>query len=93
MQNQPEVMGFYDVVFHCMCNKDFMREYNRLNESTLFQDTRKPIERMIDEATGYAETLNTKHDEEMHAFVGFVWEYIWIPLIFDKKSKEDVNAG
>ena len=67
-------MTFEDVVMECWRNKDLMREYRRLHNSKIGLDTRTPIERMVDEATGHIPGPST---EEAFAFFDFVREFVW----------------
>ena len=75
------IMEFRDCVMECFSNKDFIREYNRLTNSRLIADDRKPIIRAIDKATGYDQVLLEQQKAEARKFILFVWEIIWCPLL------------
>jgi len=74
-------MTFSEVVTQCAMNTHFVEEFNRLSNSHIsFTDKRKPIEIMIDKATGNPNVLHNK-SKEMHRFISFVFEVIWLPLV------------
>ncbi len=77
-------MTFKEVALECIGAPDLVKEFNRLTESKLGIDTRAPIERMVDKATGYEPSA-----EAMRKFIIFVFDCIWIPLIV----KEAQNRG
>lgn len=77
-------MTFQDCVMECAKNRELVAEFNRLNHSKLLVDTRKPIEIMVDRATGYQEVLDKKQHEWMQQFISFVFECIWMPLITEE---------
>lgn len=69
-------MDFTEVAIECVRNTELVREFNRLTDCKLGIDTRLPIEKMIDEATGYSEVMK----QDMGKFIMFVFEFIWLPL-------------
>jgi hypothetical protein len=77
-------MEFKDVVLECAMNKDFVKSFDRLSGTNVWrvvaQDTRKPIEIMIDNATGYDKVLDVKAHEDMQKFFDFVFECVWCRL-------------
>ena len=69
-------MNFQEVVIECIRTPGFVNAFNRLTGSKLGIDTRTPIEKMIDEATGYIDPQT----EDLRKFVAFVFEVIWLRL-------------
>ena len=101
MENKIETAGnltFQDCVLECCQNPQLIKEYDRLQGSNLARilcpepDTRSPIVRMIDEATGYDKILKTNLDEqahkEMQEFIGFCFDCVWLPFL-NKIAKEN----
>ncbi len=73
-------MDFQDCLIECCQNDELVKEFNRLSNTSLdFHDRRVPIEKMIDEATGYNNPFKNKH-EEMQQFISFCFESIWLPF-------------
>ena len=71
-------MTFWDCALECINNKELVRQYNRIFEANLGKSlNRKPIEKMVDKATGYDVHLENKEKVELHKFLMFVDEYIW----------------
>jgi hypothetical protein len=67
-----ETMTFRELVLFCAEFPDLLVEFDRLNGTNLSTfDKRKPIESMIDQATG-------RDEESMRKFVDFVYEFIWM---------------
>jgi hypothetical protein len=95
-------MNFNDCVLECCRTPKFIKEYDRLQGSNLTKvlipqpDTRPPIVRMIDEATGY-DKVRTNLDEqahkEMQEFIGFIFDCVWIPLLFSVTNGEENDSG
>ena len=77
-------MTFEDVVKECLNTPELVNEYNRLTDSRLGIDNRKPIEKMIDKATGYEKELDNKQREYLHDFISFVFEFVWLPFVFSE---------
>ena len=74
-------MTFQDAVMECANEPRFVSEFNRLTGCKLdFTDKRSPIEKIIDDATGYPYPFKI-NKEDVHKFFDFVFEYIWLPLI------------
>ncbi len=70
-------MTFSDVVCECASIPDFVKEFNRLTKSNLGRSLkRKPIEVMIDKATG----APIEDDEDMAKFIAFVLRFVWLTL-------------
>jgi hypothetical protein len=67
--------SFSDAVMECWRTPELMAEYRRLSGSTLGLDSRSPIAKLIDEATGH-----DPHEEEYAQFFAFVRECVWLPL-------------
>ena len=65
----PEVteeLTFPAVAVECLANRELVREFNRLSGTHLLEgNKRAPIEKMIDEATGYQKVLDEREYEEM----------------------------
>lgn len=76
-------MTFTECVSTCISTPELIAEFNRLTGCNLGQSlSRTAIDKMVDEATGYS----GERDEDMAAFVMFVYEYIWIRLAQEGKS-------
>ena len=74
-------MTFQECLVECIEQDELVREFNRLSGTSLsFRDERKPIERMIDDATGYPYPFKNDPDE-IHQFISFVFEFVWVPLV------------
>lgn len=74
-------MSFLDVIRKCASEKRFIAEFNRLNGSHLFEnDSRPPIVKMIDEATGYKSVIDDKNSKDMQDFILFVYDAVWLRL-------------
>lgn len=73
--------SFRQCVETCWHNQTFMHEYRRLSGHALGLDKRTPLDRMIDQASGYVPP--PLDDAEMHAFFEFVRDYIWMPVVAD----------
>lgn len=70
-------MDFTDVVLFCAGKDDLVKEFNRLYGCRLGRSRhRTPMERAVDEATGFA----GESDEDMAKFTAFVWNCIWTRL-------------
>ena len=82
-------MKFEDCLVECCLNEHLVKEFNRLSNTTLdFRDRRKPIEKMIDDATGYNNPFKNKL-EEMQQFISFCFEFVWLPLVYTASSKAE----
>lgn len=81
MTDEPKHgMDFMGVVAKCAMNDEFVKGFNRLCNCNLsFKDTRPPIIRMIDEATGYPYPFKIDNQELMK-FAAFVWDTVWTRL-------------
>ena len=75
-------MNFIEAVIECAKTPEFVNGFNRLTGSKLGINTRAPIERMIDEATGYK-----PETEDMRKFVTFVLDTVWIRLVNQDEGK------
>lgn len=73
-------MTFEDVVSECLKIDELVAQFNRLTGCQLLIDQRKPIEKMIDKATGHDKELEKKQREYLYKFIGFVFEYIFLPI-------------
>jgi len=70
-------MTFQDVVIECSKNAEFVSNFNRLSGHSLGKSqSRQPIEIMIDDACG----VSGESNDDMKAFVEFVFEYVWMRL-------------
>ena len=79
-------MTFLEVLTECSMNKELVKQFNRLSGTNLsFEDKREPIERMVDDATGYNNPFKNKH-EEMIQFIRFVFECVWDRLHIEEKE-------
>lgn len=71
-------MTFLEVVEYCAKKPEFVKQFNRLTDSHLFEDLKRaPIVKMVDEATGYEDEVKKKQHEYMQKFIAFVWEVVW----------------
>lgn len=69
---------FKDCGLECARYPDFIKEFNRLTGRHFGKSlSRKPIEVMIDEATGHP----SEDEADLKAFVAFVYEVVWCPLL------------
>jgi len=76
-------MTFQECLVECTMKNEFVNSYNRLSGTNLnFTDKRKPIERMIDDATGYPYPFKND-DKEIQEFISFVFAVIWCPLVME----------
>ena len=83
-----EPMDFQKVLIESMMNTNLVKEYNRLRGSSLnfIPQRRGGITALIDEATGYDDLAKLHHQNkphELHDFIQFVFECIWLPLIME----------
>ena len=89
-------MTFEDVIIECCMRKDFVKQYDRLKGSNLSRillaDTRPPIVRMIDEATGYDKELDKKTHEEMGEFIAFIFDTVWLRLVPETTEKPPIDS-
>lgn len=88
-------MTFQEVVLECTRDTALIKEFDRLQGSNLSKvlipqkDTRKPIEVMIDNATGYDRVLSNideQFHDDMQKFITFVFECVWLPLNYKSNS-------
>jgi hypothetical protein len=78
---KPEgTMSLLDVVKECASHKDFVEGFNRLTNCHFLEDSRSPIVRMVDEATGYETRLIDEQVYYMQIFILFVYETVWTRL-------------
>lgn len=68
-----EQVTFAEMVFKCAENKALIAEFDRLTGSNLSLNG-TGLDLMIDHATG-------RTTQGIEAFIGFVHEFIWIPLL------------
>ncbi len=66
--NEEFFEGFEVCLKEAISLPAFVKEFNRLSGCQLGIDDRKPIERMIDESTGYQKVLSEKQEEYMRQF-------------------------
>lgn len=71
-------MNFEEIVLECCRNQALVSEFDRLTGSNLSLRG-KPIELMVDQATG-------KLADDVAKFVAFVYECVWLRL-----PREEVN--
>jgi len=76
-------------VMECYSNKKFMTEYNRVNGTNLAEDdTRSPIEKLIDNATSF--TLSEREINDLKEFIKFVDVVVW-QEVYNTGKKECLN--
>lgn len=68
-----EQITFAEIVFKCAENRVLVAEFDRLTGSNLSM-TGSGLDRMIDGACN-------RYANEVPAFVAFVHEFIWLPLV------------
>ena len=75
---------------------DLVAQFDRLtgrHVTRVLYDTRPPIVRMVDEATGFQKVLDKEAQQDMRAFIAFVFEYIWLSYLADVlKDASTVSA-
>lgn len=76
-----ETVTFAEFVFKCGENKALVAEFDRLTGANLSMNG-SGIDLMIDRATG-------RTASDVAAFVGFVHEFIWLPLVGDGQCLEE----
>ena len=75
-------MNFSEIAIECIGNSELVKNFNRLTGCNIGVDKRVPIEKMIDEATGYQWGF-----EDMEKFIAFVFDCIWLSLIIKEQTK------
>lgn len=73
-------MTFTDCLAICLDTPELVAQYNRLARTSIGADTRAPIVRMIDTATGYQEEVAAAQKAELQGFAEFVRATIYEPL-------------
>ena len=74
LQYTSEGLPFMAVVDECLSNKDLVTQIDRLYGLHLNKIAkRSPIERMVDEATGYSK-------DQLTTFVNIVYDLVWLRL-------------
>lgn len=74
-------MTFYECLMECAGNQDLVDQFNRLTGRKVgVADIRSPLDRMIDKASGYEETLTLKCEDDLRAFIDFCYEAVWARL-------------
>lgn len=71
-------MNFQDTVLMCADIPEFIESFNRLTKSD-FMKPATGINLMIDNACGIKSEF-----KDLHKFMSFVFEFVWLPLIQDK---------
>lgn len=74
-----EPLTYQDAVEAAFAHPEFMEEWRRLSGSTLGLDTRSPILRLVDEATGHDPDA-----EQWVEFFNFVFKYVWLPMLLEQ---------
>ncbi len=78
------MISLEETIKECIANKEFMREYERLNKVN-FSIT-SPIVAAIDKATGYDK-------KRIYDLFDFIKEYIWLPLMVKEFLEEKKKVG
>lgn len=74
-------MTFHDCLMECARNQELVNQFSRLTGRKVgVATTRSPLEAMIDQATGFQETLDKQMDDDLRAFVEFCHEVVWSRL-------------
>ena len=74
---------FNDALLESCRTPELVKQFDRLvgtNVMGVLYDKRSPIVRMIDDTTGYQKVLDQKAHEDMHQFISFVFEEIFLRL-------------
>lgn len=85
---------FEDFLVETMLNKNFTKEFDRLNNSEITKKVESVVKRgaftqMIDEATGHNPfSTDEKFSQDFKDFRKFIYNYIWLPVLneFNKKQ-------
>ena len=81
MTDNMNIPTLEETIKMCLENQDFIKEYERLLGQKLVAGS--PIEKMIDEATGYDKKLTND-------FFNFIRDYIWMPVVVEMmETKKD----
>lgn len=75
------MLSLEETIKECLANKELVIQYRRLTGARLGMGS--PIERIIDEKTGYDE-------KEFFDFFNFIKDYIWMPLITKENETNKV---
>jgi hypothetical protein len=71
-------LTFLDCLWVAVSNAELVANYNRLTGEHLGeQPKRSPIELLVDQATGYEETVQDVEVERMRKFASFVKDIVW----------------
>lgn len=82
------MLTFKRVISECAADLDFVREFDRLtNSSFLVEDDRPAIVKMVDDATGYTDQKDQKNVQK---FIAFVYETVWSRLPLEAKDPREV---
>lgn len=74
-------MTFYECLMSCAGNQELVDQFNRLTGREVgAADMRSPLDRMIDQASGYEETLALSVEDDLRAFIQFCHEAVWTRL-------------
>lgn len=71
-EQKLEIPTLEETIKLCIQTPELIKEYERLLDKKFVPSS--PIEKMIDEATGYDKKL-------AHDFFNFVRDYIWMPVV------------
>jgi hypothetical protein len=74
-------MTFNDCVIECCQHRELIKQFDRLtgcHVSNVLLDTRAPIVKMIDGATGYQKVLDKQAHEDIQMYIAFIFECIWL---------------
>jgi hypothetical protein len=69
-------MTFPEVVAACAATPELVENFNRLTSSHLGKEL-SPLERLIDNATGYGSVIKEGERAELRKFVQLVYDCIW----------------
>ena len=89
------VNSFQAILTYCLDTPEMVKEWNRLtgNNLSVKLDKRSPIERMVDEATGYQKHLDAEQVKYLREFAQFVWETIYIPFVAQLATEKEKGHG
>jgi hypothetical protein len=85
-------MTFQSVLIECMTKKELVEQFNKFKGFSLnfIPKQSSSIVRMIDEACGFDDIKKLQSQnksEELHEFIQFVFNCIWMPIIMEEFKK------
>ena len=82
-------MDFRECVLECAETPEFVSNFNRLTGCNFGKSLlRKPIDIMIDQATGHP----PEDEADIKKFVSFVFNTVWYPLVAENMSGQKLQT-